>query len=156
MKELVGFLSPYDMKSIMGWAKGQLRDQRIKQCAKIAVWVESIEEIQAAEIELKDWGFRYVKAYLPEEDSLPNTDLLMFYRTGKAPDGGWKKLSDAFVKHTLDNHREDNTKVFFYYGPYNPGLDAKMHPRFGLANMGLTAELLMIRLLGKHMTFEDE
>jgi hypothetical protein len=155
IQELVALLSTYDMESILAWAKSQLRDQRVKQEAKIAVWVESKDDLEVAQNEVKGWGFRNVKAYLPSED-LPEADLVLFYRKGNGPDGGWKQLNDSSIKRMLDKYREDKTSIFFYYGPYNPALDPKMHPRFGLANMPLTAEGLMVRLLGQHMTFEDE
>lgn len=155
-KELVGLLSPYDMGSILAWAKTQLREQRIKKEAQIAVWVESENDVEAAQAEIKSWGFQHVKAQLADDSEIPDADLVLFYRPDPGPDDGWKRVGDAFVKRTLDMYREDKKRVFFYYGPYNKALDPKMHPRFGLSNMPLTAELLMVRLLGQNMTFEEE
>jgi hypothetical protein len=152
INDLVNRVLPEEIEPFLNLVREKKKEDEMKANSKIILIAETQERGREAEKDFRESGFKDVSIYLPETDELPLAHLYAFIRREPKPDDGWSKLSDAYIKRILDQNRKNETRGFFYYGPYNDSLDPKMHPRFGLANMPSTLGPRIIELLSKPLT----
>jgi hypothetical protein len=147
VRDFVDKVIPEEIEPFLAVIRQKKREEAAKASTKMALLAENLDKGQVAEKDFRDAGFKDVLVYVPTSDQLPEADVYVFVRKEPKPDEGWNKVSDQFIKRVLDQNRSDETKLFFYYGPYNTALDSKMHPRFGLANMPSTISNRIVELL---------
>jgi hypothetical protein len=152
LQELFEHVIPQEIEPFLKLIREKKLEDEMKASRKIVLLAETLERGKEAEKDFRESGFRDVSIHLPESDDLPLANLYVFIRREPKPDNGWSKLSDTYIKRVLDQNRKDDTRGFFYYGPYNDAMDPKMHPRFGLANMPSTLAPRIIELLSKPST----